>query len=162
MKQLLALFAAYEYWANEKMLELILQLSDEQQQKEIPSSFPSIHKTCLHMWDASSLWWQRLHLHEQMVVPSLAFHPDMNDVAKGLLAQNKQWIEWVNNATETDLERELPYKTLKGDPFVQPVKELLLHLFNHATYHRGQLVTMLRQVGVEKIPQTDYVVFSRL
>ncbi|MCW3088046.1 MAG: hypothetical protein JWQ78_1432, partial [Sediminibacterium sp.] len=42
------------------------------------------------------------------------------------------------------------------------VKEILLHLFNHGTYHRGQLVTLLRQVGVEEIPRTDYIEFSRL
>lgn len=161
MKQLLASFAAYDLWANEKMLEAVLQLTGNQQQQEIKSSFPSIHKTCLHIWDASSIWWQRLHMHEQIVVPSLAFHPAMNDVANGLLAQNKQWKEWEDGTTEADLEKELPYKTMKGDACKQPVKDILLHLFNHGTYHRGQLVTLLRQVGVEKMPKTDYVDFSR-
>lgn len=162
MKQLLASFAAYEYWANEKMLEAILPLSEDQQQQEISSSFPSIHKTCLHIWDAASIWWQRLQMQDQIMVPSLTFHPSMNEVSEGVLLQNKQWIEWVDIATDADLERVLPYKTMKGDGFVQPVKDILLHLFNHGTYHRGQLVTMLRQLGIEKIPQTDYIIFSRL
>ena len=161
MKKLLSSFAAYDLWANEKLLELISNLPDEQQQQEIQSSFSTIHKTCLHVWDASSIWWQRLHMHEQIVVPSLSFHPSMNDVIEGLLDQNKQWIEWLNTAKETDLEKELTYRNMKGYPFRQPVKEILLHLFNHGTYHRGQLVTMLRQVGVGEIPQTDYIVFNR-
>lgn len=162
MKKLLSSFVAYDYWANEKLLNLIINLTDEQQQQEIKSSFPSIHKTCLHIWDAASIWWQRLHMHEQIIVPSLSFHPSMNDVANGILGQNKQWIEWMNAVKETDLEKELPYKNIKGDSFCQPVKDIVLHLSNHGTYHRGQLVTMLRQLGVEKMPKTDYVDFSRI
>jgi uncharacterized damage-inducible protein DinB len=161
MKQLLVSFAQYEYWANEKILELVLSLSEEQQQQEIKSSFPSIYKTCLHVWDASTIWWQRLQKAEEIVVPSLSFHPSMQDVAHGLLQQDTQWLDWVKATTEADLDYVLPYKNMKGDAFAQPVREILLHLNNHGTYHRGQLVTMLRQVGVEKIPQTDYILFSR-
>ena len=161
MKQLLASFTAYDFWANQKMLEIVLQLTEAQQLQEIKSSFFSIHKTCLHVWDASSIWWQRLQMHEQIVVPSLSFHPSMSDVAIGLLGQNKQWIEWIHTAVEADLEREMPYKNMKGDACLQPVKEILLHLSNHGTYHRGQLINMLRQFGIEKLPQTDFIVWSR-
>lgn len=161
MKQLLTSFAAYDLWANRKMLDAILSLTEAQQQEEIISSFSSIHKTCLHIWDASSIWWQRMHLHEQIVVPSLTFHPTMNDVANGLLGQNKQWVDWIDTVEEAGLEKELAYKNMKGDSFNQAVKDILLHLFNHGTYHRGQLVTMLRQLGVEELPATDYIVYSR-
>ncbi len=161
MKKLLTSFAAYEYWANKRLLDVVLSLGNVQQEQPIMSSFPSIHKTCLHMWDASCIWWQRLQRQEQIVVPSLSFHPSMADVAKGLLSQNKQWHEWIASAEETELVKELSYRTMKGDAFVQPIKDILLHLNNHGTYHRGQLVTMLRQVGVDNIPQTDYILYSR-
>jgi uncharacterized damage-inducible protein DinB len=161
MKQLLVSFAHYEYWANERLLGVITGLSEEQQQQEIKSSFPSIFKTCLHIWDASSIWWQRLHKHEQVLVPSLTFHPSMKDVSNGLLQQNTQWMQWVGDASKEDLDYILPYKNMKGDFFEQAVSEIVLHLNNHGTYHRGQLVTMLREVGVEKIPQTDYILYSR-
>ena len=161
MKKLLSSFASYDLWANERLLQTILTLDEGRQQQEIISSFPSLHKTFLHVWDASSIWWQRLHMHEQIVIPSLSFHPSMNDVANGLLSQNKEWVDWLDTVEEADLEKELVYKNRTGDTFHQPVKEMLLHLFNHGTYHRGQLVTMLRQLGVEKIPQTDYIVYSR-
>jgi uncharacterized damage-inducible protein DinB len=161
MKQLVASFAAYDLWANEKLLQAVMQLPATRQEQPIVSSFASLHKTCLHIWDASSIWWQRLHLHEQIIVPSLTFHPSMKETANGLLTQNKQWADWTKDITEGDLEKQLPYKSMKGDPFLQPVKEILLHLFNHGTYHRGQLVTMLRQAGAEQIPQTDYILFSR-
>jgi len=50
---------------------------------------------------------------------------------------------------------------LKGEHFKQPIYKMLLHVFNHGTYHRGQIVNMLRQLGIEKIPQTDFIVWSR-
>ncbi len=53
------------------------------------------------------------------------------------------------------------YENSKGEQFKQPIFQMLLHVFNHGTYHRGQLVTMLRQLGVENIPATDFIVWSR-
>ena len=50
---------------------------------------------------------------------------------------------------------------LKREMFKQPVWQMILHVFNHGTYHRGQLINMLRQLGVEKISQTDFIVWSR-
>lgn len=161
MKQLLASFTHYEYWANERLLQVIRTLAEEQQQQEIVSSFSSVHKTCLHIWDATSIWWQRVHKVEEIVVPSLSFHPTMSEIENGLLQQNTQWIEWIRSASDADLTYILPYKNMKGEAFEQEVKEILLHINNHGTYHRGQLVTMLRQLGVEKIPQTDYILYSR-
>ncbi len=161
MKQLLTSFAAYDYWANEILLTSILDLSEEQQNREIVSSFSSLQKTCLHIWDASSIWWQRVQLHNQILVPSLSFHPGMKDIANGLLSQGEQWKIWLKNKEAVAFEEELPYKNSKGEAFAQPLQEVLLHLFNHGTYHRGQLVTLLRQLGVDKIPSTDFIVFTR-
>ncbi len=161
MKQLLTSFAAYDLWANEKLLQPILSLTEEQQEQEINSSFSSIHKTCLHVWDASSIWWQRMQGYTQIVVPSLSFNPTMKEVANGILSQGEQWIEWLKGQDLDEINEELIYKNLKGETFRQAKNEILLHLFNHGTYHRGQLVTMLRQVGMERIPQTDYIVYAR-
>ena len=113
------------------------------------------------MWDATSIWWQRVHTVKEIVVPSLSFHPSMNEIENGLLQQNTQWTEWIRSADDAALTYVLPYKNMKGEAFEQEVKEIILHINNHGTYHRGQLVTMLRQLGAEKIPQTDYILYSR-
>lgn len=113
------------------------------------------------MWDAESIWWQRLKLNEFIERPSDGFNEGFGELSKKLAAQSKQWEEWVNNATETQLNHVFAYQNTKKEQFKQPVYEMLLHIFNHNTYHRGQLVTMLRQLGVEKIPPTDFIVFCR-
>jgi uncharacterized damage-inducible protein DinB len=136
-------------------------LPGELQQKEIPSSFNSLQKTVLHMWNAESIWWQRMKLQERVIGPMENFNGKMEDAIEGLTLQNRQWNEWINKAQEHHLEHVFQYKNFKGEQFKQPIYQMLIHLFNHDTYHRGQIVNMLRQLGVEKIPQTDFIVWSR-
>lgn len=161
MKQLLQQCAAYTIWANQKIFDCISNLSDDQINKEMISSFTSVQKTILHIWDAESAWWQRLKLQERIEIPSTDFKGDISELIKQLNQQSLVWKEWVDNATEVQLQHVFAYQNTKKEQFKQPVYEMLLHLFNHSTYHRGQLVTMLRQLGVDKIPPTDFVVFCR-
>jgi uncharacterized damage-inducible protein DinB len=161
MKDLLKQFAAHNVWANQRLIELISSLPEEQQQKEITSSFNSLHKTLLHMWNAESIWWQRMKLSERIVAPMDSFTGNTLDLGNGLLNQSRQWEEWVGNASDLSINHVFQFQNTKKEQFKQPVYQMLLHVFNHGTYHRGQLVTMLRQLGIEKIPQTDFIVWTR-
>ena len=161
MKELLRQFAAYNYWANQKLFEVILALPAEQQTREVPSSFSSIHKTLLHMWDAESIWWQRMKLQEAVIPPSSNFSGTTQDIISGLQLVDRQWDEWISNATPMALDHVFSYYSLKKEHFKQPTYQVVMHVMNHNMYHRGQLVNMLRQLGVQKIPQTDYIVWSR-
>ena len=161
MKPILLQCAAYTIWANRKIIECINNLSNDQISREISSSFSSIHKTVLHMLDAESIWWQRVKLVEHIERPSDSFDGSFEELIKRLEAQSRQWEEWISNASDNQLNHVFSYQNTKKEQFKQPVYEMLLHIFNHNTYHRGQLVTMLRQLGVEKIPPTDFIVFTR-
>jgi uncharacterized damage-inducible protein DinB len=161
MKELLSQFAAYNIWASQKLLEVINALSEEKHKEEVPSSFKSLYSTVLHMWDAESAWWQRLKMHERIIRPSENFNGSMQDVSNGLMQQSLQWKDWIENATDMALEHVFQYYNTKKEMFKQPTWQMLLHVFNHGTYHRGQLINILRQLGVEKLPQTDFIVWSR-
>jgi uncharacterized damage-inducible protein DinB len=161
MKELLKQYAVFNTWASRKIITVILSLPEEKQMTELPSSFSSLYKTVLHMWDAESIWWQRMKLHERIIRPSDNFKGSMKDVSNGLLSQSKQWEEWVGQASELALEHVFQYPTFSGDQFKQPTWQMLLHVFNHGTYHRGQLINMLRQLGIEKLPSTDFIKWSR-
>jgi uncharacterized damage-inducible protein DinB len=161
MKEILQQFSAYNIWANQQLLDVINQLPEEKQTQTVINSFDSLIKTVLHIWDAESIWWQRMKLSERITRPSENFSGKVKDAAESLLQQNKIWNEWVRSAQEHMLQHVFIYQTTKKEQFKQPVYQMLLHLFNHGTYHRGQLVTMLRQLGVEKIPPTDFIVWSR-
>jgi uncharacterized damage-inducible protein DinB len=161
MKLLLQQYAAYNTWANHRLTELISTLPEEIQTKEVISSFPSIHLTLLHMWNAESVWWQRLKLQENINMPVNYFKGNTNEVIQHIAVQDKMFEDWVNNSSEMSLEHVFKYQNTKREPFKQPTYQMLMHVFNHNTYHRGQLVTMLRQLGQTKIPETDFIVWSR-
>jgi uncharacterized damage-inducible protein DinB len=161
MKQLLQQYAAYNIWANKLITEKIGQLPPDTIHKEMNSSFGSIYKTVVHLMDVESIWWQRLKLQEHVEWPGKGFDGDFEELSQQLLLLSRQWHDWILSTTEVNLEHVFGYQNSKKEFFKQPVYEMLLHLFNHQTFHRGQLVTMLRQNGVEKIPATDFIVFSR-
>ena len=161
MKELLQQYAAYHVWANQKLFDRIQLLGAEAIQQEIVSSFPSIYKTVLHMWFAEEAWWQRLKLTEHPDMAATHFTGDFAEMVKLLNRQSLIWKEWVTNASLMQLEHVFAYRNTKKEEFKQPVFEMLLHLYNHGTYHRGQLVTMLRQLGADKIPATDFIGFAR-
>lgn len=163
MKELLVQYAAYNVWANHRLIFALEKLDEEVLFRKIPSSFDSLYKTVLHIWDAESIWFQRMRLHDKIIRPSASFEPSMGDACNGWRHQSMQWEAYLrdDNFTEEVLESPLLYKNFKGEEFSQPVKEVLLHLFNHGTYHRGQLITMLHQVGVSPVPNTDFIAFAR-
>lgn len=112
------------------------------------------------MWLAEEVWWKRMKLVENIELESKDFTGSFDEMAGKLAKQSQQWIEWVNNATETQLVHVFAFMRGK-EQLKMPVYQMMHHVFNHATYHRGQLVTLLRQLGVDKIPSTDFSTFSK-
>lgn len=160
MKELLLQYAAFNVWATQRITDVIAQLPEEKTHAAITSSFPTMYKTVLHLLDAEGIWWQRLKLQEHVERPSESFNGSFVELQKKLLQQSSLFNEWVSNASETQLQHVFAYMREKEQNKMQ-VSDMLLHLFNHNSYHRGQLVTMLRQSGVTKIPSTDFAAFLR-
>lgn len=153
--------SAYNLWANGTLLRVVNNIPKELQHAEVPGSFPSLHKTIMHLWDAESIWWQRMKLQERIAVPGEAFAGTTEEAGKQLLVINKQWHEWIVGAQEHVLQHVFMYHNSKREQFKQPIYHMLLHIFNHGTYHRGQIVNQLRQLGITKIPATDFILWSR-
>jgi uncharacterized damage-inducible protein DinB len=112
------------------------------------------------MWNAEYIWYNRVKLAENIQSPAYD-EMDLPVVTDGLIKQSKLWEEWVMNASENVIQHVFAYRNSKKEEFKQPVYQVLLHLFNHNTYHRGQLVTILHQSHVQTIPATDFIEYSR-
>lgn len=152
------LFAA-SYWANETLLHAI---PDEYLDVEVRSSFPSIRKTFNHIWDADTAWYYRLTFNTADPGVSAHFQGSNEAWRKEILASSRRFIDHLAAKEASYLDEILPYKTRKGDAFQQPVYQVLHHAINHATMHRGQIVTMLRNQGYEgNIPAMDFLVWYR-
>lgn len=162
MKELLQQYAAYNIWANKVLLDRIAKLPEEKIIQEVASSFPSIYKTVLHMWQAEDIWWQRLKLVENTTALSETFTGSFAEAVAGLARQNQQWGAWVDAANDIQLTHVFAFVRNK-EQYKMKVNDMLVHVFNHGTFHRGQLVTMLRQLGeTDKIPSTDFVTYTRI
>jgi uncharacterized damage-inducible protein DinB len=162
MTHLFKQLAAYNVWANHRLLFAMQQLPENSWLQAVPSSFNSLYKTTLHIWDAESIWWQRMRLHEHLVIPSESFDPGITDLCNGLLHQSMEWENFVTDfVTDEVLHSPLMYANKQGQHFSQPVYQVILHVFNHSTYHRGQLVTILRSLDHTNIPRTDFIDYTR-
>jgi uncharacterized damage-inducible protein DinB len=162
MRELLRQLAAYHYWAHRRITDVILALPEEKQLAEVQSSYKNLHLTLLHLWDAESIWWNRMKLYERFALPSDNFKGTTRDVIDGLLSQAKLWETWTANAPEHLLDHVFQYNNSRKEQFKLPIYQMLMQVFNHGTYHRGQLITMMRQLGIDKLPGTDFFTWSRL
>jgi uncharacterized damage-inducible protein DinB len=161
VKTLLLQYARYNQWAHKRLLDLINTLTPDQQHALLPSSFNSLYKTVLHVWGAEFLWLARLR-QETAERPGDLFEGSMENLSKALEATDQQWVDWFSGIEDTQLTEKLHYTNIAGQAFIESYDLLLTHIFNHSTYHNGQLVTMLRALDIDKIPSTDFVAWTRL
>ncbi|RYE26450.1 MAG: DUF664 domain-containing protein [Sphingobacteriales bacterium] len=159
MKETLLTLAKYNLWANGRMVDAIAKLPDEKLKQELVSSFPTIQKTVWHCVRAESIWMQRLNLVENPVWLDDSERP-INELCDMWLENSKALIAFVEKQFDDNSFTHVFEFYRDKHPYKMQVYHTLLHAVNHNTYHRGQLVTMLRQVGVTKIPVTDLSAFN--
>lgn len=143
------------------MIEVLLQLGEDQVDATVESSFPSIRKTVYHVWSAEDIWAQRLHLTEKPVWAEAGFSGSFEEAIKKWQQASEKLLAFTEKQFSDDsFLHVMQYYNLKKQPVKVPVYVCLMQAINHATYHRGQLITMLRQVGVAKLPGTDFHIFA--
>lgn len=161
MKKLIDELAAYNTWANELMCNWLDIISDEQFKQEVVSSFSSIQKTTKHIWGAQEIWICRLEnaSFDRNIFISDSYSKD--EIILNIKSSSLRLKKFADEISEMDLLKPLAYKNLKGEPFSNNIYQVLTHVFNHSTFHRGQVVTMLRQTGITEFDATDLVAFFR-
>ncbi len=162
MKELLLRYLRYNIWANARFIEVLRRLSDEQHDKVIPSSFPSIRETVNHMWGAEDIWLQRLQKREDQVWRVPDFKGDIQEACDIWEEASDTLLQFAQSIPDdAGFSGTIHVVNMKGEHYDDVISDVLQHVANHATYHRGQLVTMLRQAGVTAIPSSDYTIYVR-
>ena len=136
----------YHYWARDRMFEALAPLTPDQFTRNLSSSFPSIRDTVVHLYTADWGWhllWQGKAL---TAPPKAESFPDLVSLQEAWRRQEALVREFVDNLGEED---------------VGGFWRMLLHLVNHASYHRGQVTTMLRQLGIDIPGSQDMVIFYK-
>jgi uncharacterized damage-inducible protein DinB len=155
IKPLLDQLAGYDLWANTRFIDRLSKENDAILDAAVPSSFPSLRATLLHIRDAHNTWCGRL------TGTPTTWPAEAGQDIGSLLKYAVRLQDQVRGMDETTLLQVMHYHDLRGNAHVQPAWQMIMHAFNHGTYHRGQVVTMMRVLKLDDIPNTDLVRYQR-
>ena len=151
----------YHYWARDRMLLALAPLTHEQFVRELGSSFTSVQDTLGHVYSAEWAWHQRwIGQSPTSQLPRKTF-PDVATVVTMWRKTEADVRGFLESLGEEGVNRVFEYKTLAGDEATSAFWHMLQHVVNHGSYHRGQITTMLRQLGVPAPESTDLIRFHR-
>jgi len=151
---------AYDRWANARFFDAMSALDGARLDAAIVSSFPSLRSTLAHIVAGEWIWLERWLGANPTEPPAWFESPSIETLRDRLDDVEMRRDRWLSTLDDEALGQPLSYRRVNGDAFSQPLRDTLVHVVNHSTYHRGQLVTMLRQVGATP-PGTDFVTFTR-
>jgi len=148
----------YNAWANGQTFEAAEKLTTEQLHKDLGSSYRSVKGTLVHIVGAEWVWLKRwLGTSPKTLLDPTEFS-SVEEIKNRWAAVEQERKEFLSRLTEDSLKKSLAYTNIKGQPFSYPLWQALQHLVNHSTYHRGQVTTLLRQLGAQ--PRgTDLLVY---
>jgi len=146
------LHISYSGWASRKLLDAALALSEEEQRRDFGVSHKSLLGTLEHIFFGDRIWFSRV------VDPKVLESNETLAIAWPQI--QKRWEDWAAALTDEEIARDVDYKDLKGNQHRTPVWQIALHVVNHATLHRGQAMSLLRQLGVAP-PPTDLIFYYR-
>ncbi|UAY53005.1 DinB family protein [Ferruginibacter albus] len=161
-KQYFIELADYNIWANDICLSWLQQINNEQWTQTIVSSFNSIQETVLHIISAETAWLQRFQKKEKVVWLQTEYKGTKDEHIALWKDASKQLKEYIESFDETKISDLLMFKRFNGEENTMKYYEVFAHAFNHSTYHRGQVVTMLRQAGFTGVQSTDLLGYYRI
>ena len=155
----------YTEWANQLAMDAAARLPEENLRRDVGISHKSIFGTLLHMAGAEWIWLERWHGRSPVKAQAWSLWTD--ETCADLLTLTERWrhvidgrAQFISRLNDEQLDVELAFRLLSGDPSSMRLIHQMQHVVNHATLHRGQVVGMLRQLGIDP-PATDLIFYIR-
>lgn len=152
--------ALYDYnrWANQRALAAASKLAPEAFTRGLGSSFPSVRDTLAHILGAEWIWLERWNGRS----PTALLNAEDFSAVESLRARWKTVEQdlqrFIQSLTLERLREDVAYTNTRRERFAYPLWQQLVHVVNHSSYHRGQVTTLLRQLGAEAV-STDLLVY---
>jgi uncharacterized damage-inducible protein DinB len=146
----------YNHWANQRTLASVAPLSSEQFTRGMGNSFSSVRDTVAHILGAEWIWLERwLGRSPKALLPASDF-PTVDALHQRWATVEQDRNSFLQTLTPERLQQSISYINLRGQNLAYPLWQQVMHVVNHSSYHRGQVTTLLRQLGAE--PQnTDFL-----
>jgi uncharacterized damage-inducible protein DinB len=146
-------YADYNLWANATLVNWLRTKPEAVLQQQVPSSFPGIKATIIHIWNTQRYWLSILNGSEFEAFEDL--NACLETIFTGLVDQSDELADFIDSMNDNKIEEN----TLVVSPWFQcdlQNFEYIMQVINHSTYHRGQIVTIGRNLGFTDAPMTDY------
>lgn len=150
----------FHRWASQRIVEAARSLSAEQLHKDHGTAFKSIFGTLVHIYQADSAWFGRIHGNPDSQTATYPPKPDLAGLTSDWFPVLDRAAEWSSKLSEAEWAGVIHYKDSRGNQHETPLLPIIMHVINHGSYHRGQVSSLLRQAGITP-PNTDLINFYR-
>lgn len=150
MKEYFIRLFNYDGFANKLIAETIFSVGNPVKPVQLMA----------HLLAAQQIWLSRFN---SKPIPGFTLFPDWkaDSFIQLIDDNNRAWMSYLNGLTNADLEKSFTYKNLSGVELTDRLEDVLAHVINHGTHHRAQIGQLLKQLGVENLPVTDYIYYLR-
>ncbi|HVH89186.1 MAG TPA: DinB family protein [Terriglobales bacterium] len=146
----------YNDWANDRVLGAVANVEPDLYKRSLGSSFESLHDTVAHILAAEWIWLERWFGRSPAALPKGSDFAGLDEITHKLHEVRSERKRWFSSLSADALSQTVNYRNLRGHIYGYPLWQQLTHVVNHSTYHRGQVITMLRQLGQEVV-STDFL-----
>jgi uncharacterized damage-inducible protein DinB len=154
------LLLAFNAWATQKIFDALAPLLPEQFTRDMKASHGSIHGTLTHLVAAEKMWLSRWVGKPDAAMVKPGDVPGLADLKAVWEKTGLGTAQWLGALTDARLQETFTMTTVKGTTHTHTFAQALQHVVDHGTYHRGQIITLLRQIGVTP-PSTGLIGFFR-
>jgi len=159
--EILQTMARYNQWANRDLLAAVRALPQSEVTKHRPSLFKNMLNTLNHPLVTDRMWWAHLHRepHAHKALNEVLFG-DFEQLAAARAEMDQRFVDYVDDLSEDDADEQIDFTLLSGAKGRMSRRMILMHVFNHNTYHRGFVVETFCQVPAA-LPLIDLPIFMR-
>jgi uncharacterized damage-inducible protein DinB len=149
----------YSAWATQRLLDAAAKLSPEELKRDFQTADKTVLDTLAHNYAADRIWLTRVkgETRASFLDPE---DRDLNVLQAEWPALEQRWKLWMADLNDGGTDRVISYKDTRGNAYEQPVWQIVLHLVNHGTHHRGQVSGFLRSMG-KTPPPLDLIAYYR-
>ena len=162
MKRHFSMMAAYNRWANVRLYDMAAALPEPLLKKDVGVYFKSLHGTLNHLLTADRIWMRRLDQtgsHPDRL--NAIIFDDLTSLREARQLEDARLAHFVDTLRDDDFDKLWEYRTLNGTAQKQAIRDILGHLFNHQTHHRGQAHASLTALGVSEPLALDLLIMQR-
>lgn len=157
----LQILVDYHYWARDRLWVAVESLPDDQLRRPLGNSFSSIFDTMVHLCGADWIWRSRWEGVSPMSLPGSELYADLTRLRAAWQEEEQRIRAILTRLGAGGISQPIEYQGWDGRRQAQPFWQMLQHLVNHGSYHRGQVTTMLRQLGAQPPKSMDLIAFYR-